>query len=315
MCTSHLLLLTLLLTGDAELSERPTVLVVVGAPGTEEYGKQFRAWAERWQQAAERGGAACTCLGLDETPIDDRDALARRFAAERGQRQAAFWLVLIGHGTFDGKTAKFNLRGPDVSAQELREWLAGIEGPLAVIDCASASAPFINEISASGRVVIAATKSGYEHNFARFGDYLSAAIADPGADLDKDDQTSLLEAFLTATARVREYYESEGRLATEHALVDDNGDRLGTPAEWFRGLRATRAAKDGAELDGLLAGRFQLVPSSAELRLSKEKRPRCGELELAIARLRERKNDLPEDDYYQQLEKLVVELARLYEDE
>lgn len=313
---SQLLVLALLWATDAEPSERPTVLVVVGASGTEEYGKQFRAWAERWQQAAARGGAVCTCLGLDdqsEESIDDRDALSRRLADERQQRQSPFWLVLIGHGTFDGKTARFNLRGPDVSAAELREWLAGIERPLAIIDCASASGPFINELSAPGRVVLTAAKSGFEHNFARFGDYLSAAIADPAADLDKDDQTSLLEAFLMAASGVREFYESDGRLATEHALLDDNGDRLGTPAEWFRGLRASKAAKDGAELDGFLAGRFQLVPSSAEQGLSGEKRRRCGELEVAIAKLRGRKNDLAEDDYYDQLEKLVVELANMYD--
>lgn len=312
----HLLLLTLLLAGQAETRERPTVLVVVGASGTDEYNKQFRDWAQRWGQAATRGDALYVRIGLDdhlEQPLSDRDALLGQLNKERQQRQAALWLVLIGHGTFDGKTAKFNLRGPDVSAAELREWLAGFERPLAVLNCSSASGPFINELSAPGRVVITATKSGYEHDFARFGDYLSAAVADAAADLDKDDQTSLLEAFLMAAARVREYYQADGRLASEHALMDDNGDRLGTPAEWFRGLRATKAAKDGAKLDGLLAGRFQLVPSTAEQSLSVEQRRRSGELELEIARLREAKKELPEDDYYDRLEKLLVELAALYD--
>lgn len=323
MCLVHLLLLTLVLAADAEPSERPTVLVVVGAGGEEEYARQFRAWADRWRQAAARGGAICVCLGLDDEaldaqsqrPIVDHDALAHRLTDERRQGPAPLWLVLIGHGTFDGKTAKFNLRGPDVSAPELRDWLAAIERPVAVIDCASASGPFINELSAPGRVVATATKSGHEHNLSRFGDYLSAAIADPAADLDKDDQTSLLEAFLKAAAGVREFYQADGRLATEHALLDDNGDRLGTPAEWFRGSRATKAAKDGAELDGLLAGQFHLVPNSAEQRLPSEKRRRRGELERDIAQLRALKSELPEDDYYQRLEKLVVELARLYDDE
>lgn len=312
----HLLLLTLLSAVQAEARERPTVLVVVGASGTDEYEKQFREWAQRWGQAATRGDALYICIGLDdhlEQPLSDRDALLGQLNKERQQRQAALWLVLIGHGTFDGKTAKFNLRGPDVSAAELRESLAGFERPLVVLNCSSASGPFINELSAPGRVVMTATKSGYEHNFARFGDYLSAAVADAAADLDKDDQTSLLEAFLMAAARVREYYQADGRLASEHALMDDNGDRLGTPAEWFRGLRATKAAKDGAELDGLLAGQFQLVPSMAEQSLSVEQRRRGGELELEIARLRETKEKLPEDDYYDRLEKLLVELATLYE--
>ena len=308
-------LVPLLALLGSDASDPPVVIVVVGAPGSEEYGKQFRAWAERWKQAAERGGASFTAIGLDDAAGDDRDALKQQLGEQRRQATAPLWIVLIGHGTFDGKTAKFNLRGPDVAAGELAQWLSDMKRPLAVIDCASCSGPFVNEMSAPGRVVITATKSGFERNFARLGDYLSAAIADPTADLDKDDQTSLLEAFLLATARVKEYYASEARLATEHALIDDNGDRLGTPAEWFHGLRATKAAKDGAALDGLLASQFQLVTSGGERRLSSEARRRRDELETAIARLRQQKNDLSEDDYYDQLETLVVELARLYEEE
>jgi hypothetical protein len=308
------ILLPLLALAQPSAVERPTVIVVVGAAGTEEYGKQFRAWAERWRHAAERGSASFAAIGLDDDASDDRGALERRLTALRTEQGGAVWLVLIGHGTFDGKTAKFNLRGPDIAAGELAQWLTGIDRPLAIIDCTSASGAFINDISASGRVVVTATKSGFEHNFARFGDYLSAAVADPQADLDKDDQTSLLEAFLLAAASVREYYDSQGRLATEHALIDDNGDRLGTPADWFHGLRATKAAKDGAELDGLRASQFQLVASDSERRLSVEARHRRDELEAALAQLRLKKNELNEDDYYRQLQPLVVEIARLYED-
>ncbi|HEV7223310.1 MAG TPA: hypothetical protein VGN42_11460, partial [Pirellulales bacterium] len=231
--TALLLSLSLLLAQSAEEQERPAVLVVVGAPGTDDYAKQFRQWAARWRQAADRGGAEFVAIGLEgEGETGDRELL-RQCLAERAQSStAALWLVLIGHGTFDGKTAKFNVRGPDFSADELAEWLKPAERPLAIVNCASASGPFLNALSGPNRVVIAATKSGHEHNFARFGDYLSAAIADPKADLDKDDQTSLLEAFLLAAARVEEFYKEESRLATEHALIDDNGDRLGTPADW-----------------------------------------------------------------------------------
>ena len=41
-----------------------------------------------------------------------------------------------------------------------------------------------------------ATRTGSEVQFAHFGEYLAGAIADPAADLDKDGQTSLLEAFI-----------------------------------------------------------------------------------------------------------------------
>ncbi|HVX62649.1 MAG TPA: hypothetical protein VHC19_18665 [Pirellulales bacterium] len=291
----------------------PSVLVVVGAPGAEEYGKQFRQWAERWREAAERGKARFALIGLDEAAEQDREALADSLGEEPKGSSAAFWLVLIGHGTFDGKTARFNLRGPDVSAGELAEWLKPLERPLAIINCASASGPFINALSGSNRVIVTATKSGVEHNFARFGDYLSRAMADPKADLDKDEQTSLLEAYLLASAGAQEFYVSETRLATEHALLDDNGDALGTPADWFKGVRAVKTAKDGAAPDGLLAGQLQLVPSDREQRLPPEARTRRDAIERQLAQLREQKAQLAEEDYYSGLEDLLVELARLYE--
>ncbi|HEX5498115.1 MAG TPA: hypothetical protein VFX03_02770, partial [Thermomicrobiales bacterium] len=266
------------------------------------------------QDAAGRGDADAIAVGLEaEAKIDDRESLKRRLAETAQSSSGPLWLVLIGHGTFDGKQAKFNLRGPDFSAGELAEWLKPIQRPLAIVNCASASGPFLNELSGDNRVVITATKSGHERNFARFGDYLSAAIADPKADLDKDDQTSLLEAFLLAAARVEDFYREESRLATEHALIDDNGDRLGTPAEWFQGVRAAKSAKDGASLDGLRAGQLQLVRSQGEQDLSAEARARRDELERRIAALRGRKTQTAEDEYYRQLEPLLLDLARLYE--
>ena len=214
---------------------------------------------------------------------------------------------------FDGQEAKFNLRGPDLSATNLAAWLQPFKRPLAIINCASASAPFLTKLSAPGLVVITSTRSGYEQNYARFGQYISEAITDPQADLDKDGQTSLLEAFLMASRRVAEFYETGGRLATEHALLDDNGDGLGTPADWFRGLRAVKQAQNGKGLDGFRAHQFILVRSGQEQRLSPALRARRDELELSVAKLRETKEKLGEDDYYQKLEGLLIELAKLSE--
>ncbi|MBC7821598.1 MAG: hypothetical protein IAG10_32330 [Planctomycetaceae bacterium] len=299
---------------------RSTVLVVVGAEGTDEYGQQFRQWADRWADAAKRGHADFAQIGLEAAgKADDRDLLKRRLSeaagsgAPRRAQAEPLWLILIGHGTFDGKVARFNLRGPDVSAGELAEWLKPVEQPIAIINCTSSSGPFLNELSGPNQVVIAATKSGHEYNFARFGDYLSAAISDPKADLDKDEQTSLLEAFLLASSRVNEFYASEGRLMTEHALLDDNGDKLGTPADWFQGVRATKSAKNGATVDGTRAARLHLVRSSREEQLSATHRARRDELEAELAELRQRKSQIAEDEYLQQIEPLLVELARLYE--
>ena len=169
-------------------------------------------------------------------------------------------------------------------------------------------------LSGTNRVVITATRSGYEQNFTRFGGHLAAALDDPAADLDQDGQTSLLESFLSASFRVAEFYKTEGRLATEHPLLDDNGDGLGTPADWFRGLRAVKRPKDRSALDGLRAHQLHLVRSATDDALTPEARRRRDELELAIAALRDTKSSLAEDAYYKRLEPLVLELARLYGD-
>jgi hypothetical protein len=291
----------------------PQVLVVVGASGTEEYGVAFNKAAERWQAAAEKGGATFTSIGRGaEAKVQDRDKL-RTFLNETPRAgPAPLWVVFIGHGTDDGKEARFNLRGPDVTAKELAEWLAPVKRPVAVINCASASAAFINHLSGPDRVVITATRSGSESNYARFNEHMAGAIADPAADLDKDGQVSLLEAFLTAAGRVRDFYRTESRLATEHPLIDDTGDKLGSPAEWFQGVRATTRAKDGTPADGTRAHQWVLVPSDRERSLPADVRKRRDELELSLAALRDQKGKLGEDEYYTRVEKVMVELARLY---
>jgi hypothetical protein len=300
----------LMLPAFARANDHPLVIIVVGAEGTPEYGQQFRQWVERWQAAAKQGQAESVVIGLDESTESSDRALLQQRLTDQLEDQRPLWLILIGHGTFDGKKARFNLRGEDLTPEDLNQWLKA-ERPVAIINCSSCSGAFLSELSAKGRAVITATKSGHEYNFARLGDYLSSSIVDPQADLDKDDQTSLLEAFLVASARVREFYASESRLATEHALIDDNADRLGTPGEWFVGLRPTKAAKDGAALDGALAKQFVLVRSDAEQKLPAEIRQQRDALELKLAELRQRKSTLDDDAYFAELERILVELARL----
>lgn len=309
------LLLTVAVAISSAPSDQQEVIVVVGAPGSDEYAEAFAKAAEDWQAAAAKASAACMVIGQDaHENTTDRQRLQQALKAATTQSAEPLWLVFIGHGTFDGKVAKFNLRGPDVAAGDLQAWLDGAARPLAIIDCSSSSGPFINKLSGTNRVVVTSTKSGFQYNFSRFGKFISAAIADPEADLDKDQQTSLLEAFLLASSRVQEFYDQAGRLATEHALIDDNGDGRGTPADWFRGVRTTRAAKDGAAPDGLRANQLCLIRSAREEQMPPEVRKRRDALEVDIARLRNLKPKLPEPVYYEQLEALLIELAELYRD-
>ncbi|MCB1125397.1 MAG: hypothetical protein KDM81_02800 [Verrucomicrobiae bacterium] len=332
--TTRLLIATLLLAGvvtspalaqpDASTKSTATMLLVRGADGEPEYAPRFDRQVERWRAVAQQAGAACKVIGtVASEPGTPQSPEAKEDLADRQRLQIALgkegvetfrplWLVFIGHGTFDGKQARFNLRGPDVSAEELAAWLKPVQRPLVILNTSAASAPFLAPLAGTNRVVITATRSGNEQSYARFGDFLAETMAAPAADLDQDGQTSLLEAFLNAASRVAEFYQTEGRLATEHALIDDNGDGLGTPAEWFQGIRAVRRAQDNHPLDGAHAHQVHLVLSPEELALSPEVRAHRDTLEQQLFALREQKAKLPETDYYARLEKLLLEIARLY---
>jgi hypothetical protein len=293
--------------------ESVTLIAVIGAGGQEEYQKEFEQSVAQWEKAAQQAEARFIGVGREKDGTNDIKVLEEALATIPKEAAEPLWLVLLGHGTFDGKEAKFNLRGPDLSSAQLGKWLDPFRRPLVIVNTASASAPFLNALSRSNRVIVSATRSGYEQNFARMGKYLSDAIADARADLDKDGQTSLLEAFLSAARQTADWYKGEGRLATEHALLDDNGDGLGTQADWFRGVRAVKKPDKGSSVDGVRAHQVHLVRNDAEKRLPAEVRARRDEIELAIAKLREAKAQMKEDEYYRQLEPLLLDIARLYE--
>lgn len=188
--------LTLLCVSNASsvpLEDRTTVVLVVGAPGEAEYASNFLAQTTLWQKACAQADARTVTLGMDSaSATNDFDSLKQTLADEPKDGLGQLWLVLIGHGTFDGKEARFNLRGPDVSATDLAIWLQPFRRPLAVINNAACSGPFLNKLSATNRVIITATRSGNEQNYARFGQFFAKALTDPQADLDQDGQVSLL---------------------------------------------------------------------------------------------------------------------------
>jgi hypothetical protein len=301
-------------TGFGQINARRSLILVIGAPGEPEYAEQFSDWAGLWKAAAAKGGLQTFVIGEDQDkPEQDLTRFRGVLTQETARADGELWLVFIGHGTFDGHAAKFNLRGPDLSASALAAALQPCRRPLVILQCASASGPFLKALSAPGRVVITATRSGYEVNATHFGGYLARAIAAPEADLDKDGQTSLLEAYLAASHQVEQFYKEQGRLQTEHALLDDNGDGLGTPADWFQGVRAVKSAAGGKSVDGVRAQELFLAPGQFERQLTAQARARRDELEQQLSALRSKKSAMNEDDYYRQLEGILVEIARLYE--
>ncbi|MBI3879651.1 MAG: hypothetical protein HY301_06250 [Verrucomicrobia bacterium] len=292
-------------------SGQTSVLIVVGAGGEEEYETAFAKWAPNWQQACKLGGARATTIGLKRTETNSLERIQKTLAAEPKDSAEELWLVLLGHGTSDGREAKFNLRGDDLTSTNLARMLRPFSRPVAVIASFSSSGAFLKDLSAPGRVLVSATRNGAEQNYSRFGGFLSETIADPTADLDKDGQVSLLEAFLAAARRTADFYEGEGRLASEHPVLDDNGDGLATPADWFRGVRAVKRPRDG-QTDGLRAHQLHLIRNQAERDLPAAVRAQRDALELQLAALRDRKGEMKEEDYYGELEKLLLQIAKLY---
>lgn len=289
------------------------VVVLVGAEGTPEYGELFATWADHWAEAAAAGEAGVTVIGRDSQGNDlqqFRQAVTKTAAAKTPE---PLWIVLIGHGTFDGRTARFNLNGADLAADAAAELLAASQRPLIVINCSSCSAPFINALSGPDRVIITATKDGGEIQFTRFGGYISEAIGKTDADIDRDGQTSLLEAWIYASGKTEEYYKSDGRLATEHSLLDDSGDGRGTRSEVFEGVRLKDNVKNKDALDGKLAKRRHLVRSESERSLTPAQRVERDRLEEKLENLRKRRAEFSEPEYLKQLEEILIPLARLYE--
>ncbi len=303
----------LLMSSCLHVRAEATVIIVTGAPGEAEFEADFTKQSTAWREAAQKGGARVIEIGIGPESKDkpDSDTLRAALAAEKPDGQDALWLVLNGHGTWDGKVARFNLRGPDVSADDVAAWMKPVKRPAAIINTASASAPFIAALAAPGRIVITATRSGSEQNLTRFGTHLAASFTNRAADIDTDGSVSLLEAFLAASRTTAEFYKSEKRLATEHGLIDDNGDGLGTPADWFKGLRAVKKSDKGTAPDGAAARHFFLIASAAEKQWSPDNIKQRDLLEARLAALRESKAAMKEDDYYAQMEAVFLELARL----
>ncbi len=311
-----ILTLLLLLPGLGAASIRHHVLIVSGIGGLDEYQQQFLRNSTRLYEAAlEAGLDQDRIILLSAAPeeatsgryqLSSKENIARaleQIRASAGPQDRVF-VFLFGHGNPRGDSAVFNLPGPDISADELGRMLDDFEQQsLIVVNTASASGPFANRLSADNRIIITATSSGREYYAVLFGEYFAAAFVDAGADRDKDEKVSLLEAFDYARREVRRSYDSEGRLLTEHALLDDNGDGVASldPGEF--------------EADGAVANRIHLqpplTPTGPEASELAGMVQRKQELEQSIRELKMRRDSLEKNSYYDQLEVLLVDLALL----
>lgn len=280
-------------------------LIVAGLGGAPEYEKQFQQWASETQRALQGAGPSVhiEMLTGPKATRQQVDAVVTKMTADV-QPDDTFALLMIGHGTFDGDTYKFNVPGPDITAGELAALLDRIPARRQlVVNMTSASGGSLPVLARKGRVVITATKSGTEKNLTVFPRYFLDALRDPEADTDKSGGVSALEAFRYTQRKTVNYFESEKLLATEHATLDDTGSKDGT--------RDPSAANG----EGLAASAFPLLPAgaTAAVAASPEKQKllaRKDELEAKIDKLKYQKAAMPEDEYRRQMSQLLLDLAR-----
>jgi hypothetical protein len=286
-------------------------VILSGASGEAEFAKRFKGWTAALRRAlVERHGFdEARITVLSESPEDralrvTAEEVRRAFHTLRASAgpDSTVFIFLIGHGTFDGRAAKFSLVGPDLPANVYAELLGGLASKRVVVfNMASASGEFIKPLSARGRVVVTATRSGLEQNATRFPEHLIAALSSRDADADQNGRVSVLEAFDYASRLTAEQYKSAGRLATEHALLDDSGDGVGHPAaEGGDGALARTTYLDSFSVE-------QAAVNAETGRLLRERERLEGEVE----QLKARKGSLPEAEYEAELERVFVSLAKV----
>lgn len=287
-------------------------VIINGASGEAAYAKQFTQWTAnlhaaltgKFGFAADHVKVLTEKAGEGNTTRATADEVKRTFAALKSELKPenVLFIFLIGHGTWDGKEAKFNLVGPDLSATEYNNLLSPLPTHrIVLVNMASASGEFIKPLSQKGRVIVTATRNGQEQNATRFAEFFIAALTATDADTDQDGHISVLEAFAYANRLTAEFYTRAGRLATEHPLLEDNGDGIGhDKADAGEGLLARATYLDSLSL-------AEAAANAATAKLLRERTRLEGEIEQLIAR----KSSLPETEYEAALEKLFIELAKV----
>lgn len=287
-------------------------LVVTGASGGAQYTEKYDEWRNSFVQLLQGP------LGYKEEHVlllaEEEFAGARKATRDnvraaladlrqRATKDDVVLIVLVGHGSgSDGGEAKFNLVGPDLSAREWAELVRPISSRLVFINAASGSFPFLQELAARNRIVITANDSAAQTFETVLPPFLLAAYSDAAADLDKNGRTSVWEAFTFMSAKVRGYFEQRAQLATEHPMLDDDGDGVGRllDEQGPDGVvaRTTYLRADPPLEDGGNPQRTTMLRRRAEL-------------EQQLEELRARKESMPLDDYENAIEKVLLEIARL----
>jgi len=303
-----LLLLSVAVPRTAAAQGTRFAVIVQGASGDPDYATQHRAWVDALSKVLRErfGFDADHVYVLAEEPragetrgtAENVRALLGRLAKEAMAQDFVF-VMLIGHGSVDGTSAKFNLVGPDLTMEEWKALLEPVAARMAIVNSTSSSFPFLAGLSGKNRVVITATNSAAQKYHTMFSDAFIRSLTAPEADADKNGRISLLEAFNNAARLVAQYYEQSDHLSTETALIDDNGDGKG---------RAANAAGDDGTVAGLTYLDVAAAPRSADPEVQALLLKQQALVE-QIDDLRRRRASLVPEEFDREFERLIVDLA------
>jgi hypothetical protein len=278
-------------------------VTVAGLGGEPDYEQRFTATAKELDKVfkASTGAHVYTLTGRDATRTRLTETIA--IVAREAKPEDDFVLTLIGHGSFDGVEYKFNLVGPDVSATGLAELCNRVQARRQlIVNTTSASGGSIAALERPGRAVIAATKTGTEKNATVFARYWAEALEDPTSDVDKSESISAMEAFQYADRKTAGFYESQKRLATEHAVFEDTGR-----GEAVR-LGATQG-REGALLSSLSVVRIGASQAAMNDPAKRELLAKKEQLEQQIDALKYQKAAMDPGEYKKQLTDALLQLA------
>ena len=274
--------LCLILTAHQAECSATHVLIAVGLGGNEKYALEFEQTASA---SALHFGKVSDDVTLLLEEAAGREAIQATLSEIRARLEPEDILVLlfVGHGSYDGENFRFNVRGPDFTAEELASWLEPVPARRQlVVFTGSSSGAVHGPLERTGRSIISATKSGEERNATVFGQFFVAALEDSRADINKDQYITATEAFQYASHQVDQYYSSRNTMATEHPM-SKGPEALMVLA--YLGDAAVQAA----------------APSPLLARLKA--------LERDIAALKVDKSNYTPDDYFEELQRLLLELA------
>lgn len=309
-------------TAHAQGFPRRHALLISGLGGTPEYRDTFHSFlfetrkvlVDKYRFSEEDIIALADTRNPDEDFIDDISSAENIRAAcaallEKVKDTDDVYIVLFGHGSFDGKNAMLNIPQQDLKDSEYAALVESINARRIVfVNTTSCSGPFIDFLSGPNHIVITATRTGTERNETVFPRFFIEALKTDVADRDKNGDLSVLEIFQYASEKTARFYQDDNHLETEHPLLEDTGDKraftAGELANTTEGsLSRMTYLFEKAELAAAAPG----VPDSVVVKLVEEQRKINQEIAVVISE----KAKYQELAYYAKLEPLFIYLATI----